>query len=197
MKEFFLKWKKIILIIVFLILVILAIVFSNLSKNVEKNRVDLMDIKSYYAEYLVEVYSNKNQNTYKLKEWYRNKNDQKLEYTVENSNKVTFVQTDKDVILKSDKQNLEYVFNLSEVALEKNNYTLKDYIDEYLDKNTRKYKYQKENRTIYEIVKENRKRTLEIDENNLPVSITNEDENGKIISKVKIEKISELGESND
>lgn len=101
------------IILIALLVAIILIVTSflcvfNVSNDSGKNytKAQLFNAKTLYAEYELNVFSNKNQNKYKMKEWYVNKeNDYKFRIesnTEENS--FTYFGTKDTLTIKADNQ---------------------------------------------------------------------------------------------
>lgn len=89
----FIKWKIIILFLVIAIFVIVNFLMINLIDKVKngekvKEKIDLT-FSSYYTQYDMTVISNKNINTYSVKEWHKEGEITKLEYLDYMKNTVT------------------------------------------------------------------------------------------------------------
>lgn len=118
------KSKKLWFIILFALLVAILLIITSFfcvfktSNNDNQNytKTQLFNAKSLYAEYELNVFSNKNQNKYKMKEWYVNdENDYKFRIeTVTEENKFVYFGTKDTLTIKSDNQ-------LSQINL--NNFT--------------------------------------------------------------------------
>jgi hypothetical protein len=68
---------------------------------------DIFNIKGYYTEYELMIFSNKNQNSYYIKEWYLKDNENesfKVEFENETKDKITYVLTDNALKISSNKQ---------------------------------------------------------------------------------------------
>lgn len=101
-------------------------VFKN-SDNNDSNKYSkrqLFEAKSFYAEYDLNVFSNKNQNKYKMKEWYLKENENNYKFRIESDtedNKLAYFGTKDTLTIKSDNQlsniNLNNIINSKENTL--------------------------------------------------------------------------------
>ena len=127
-KGIFLYKTKLRLIIIFgiLIAIILMIISFYLVFNSGKNENininnDIFSAKSYYAKYRLNVYSNKNQNEYKIEEWYE-KNDEgyRFKFVTNNEKNINFIYegNQNSINIYSDSQinkiSIEDLSNLKE-----------------------------------------------------------------------------------
>lgn len=94
------------LIAVILIIISFIYIFRVSNKNIKYTKSDLFNATSFYAEYTVNVYSNKNKNMYKIKEWYIKNNDEykfRIETNNDNNNFI-YLGTNNSISIKSDEQ---------------------------------------------------------------------------------------------
>lgn len=101
-------------------------IFKN-SDNNDSNKYSkrqLFEAKSFYAEYEMTVFSNKNQNKYKMKEWYLKENEDNYKFRIESDtgdNKFSYFGTKDTLTIKSDNQlsniNLNNIINSKENTL--------------------------------------------------------------------------------
>lgn len=92
---------------IFLIIIAFFSVYNKENRKVKTNKNELFLIKSYIAEYDLTTFSNKNQNTYHMKEWYLNDNEKenfKFDFKNEEDEHVIFTILDKSINITSDKQ---------------------------------------------------------------------------------------------
>lgn len=111
------------LVAIFLICISFVTVFKFKSKNKYDitNLSELFNAKSYYAEYIVKVTSNKNENEYKIKEWYVNKDSNykfRIE-TINNENNFVYIGSNNSICIKSEEQLGK--LNIENYDLEKEN----------------------------------------------------------------------------
>lgn len=102
-----LKGKHILIWSIILILIILSIVFLSLKTNeitygkkliIEDN---MINITNYYAEYDTTVVSNKNINTYSVKEWYKEGVGSRIEYLDYIGNVITVITNLNDCYISN------------------------------------------------------------------------------------------------
>ena len=80
-------------------------VYLKKDENIDENV--LFNLNSYHAEYELVVFSNKNQNSYFIKEWYLNDNGNesfKIEFENALKDKFSYVLTKNNLNINSDKQ---------------------------------------------------------------------------------------------
>ncbi len=192
----------IIIVIIFAISLNIENIYKGLKTINLKESTNILDTKTYYAEYSVKVYSNKTINTYNITEWYRGKNNQKIEYIDDDMNVITQVLENNELRVKSSSENLEYVLDTSKINLLQNEFNLMDFICMYKDENGKKYKYEEDGEIVYEIIldkstwynSEIYRRILRVKKDNKPIYMINLDKNKKVISEIKFEKIGELND---
>ncbi len=93
-----------IVLIVFSFIYIFKVSNSNLDNKYTK--IQLFDAKSFYAEYRVNVYSNKNKNEYRIKEWYL-KNGDEYNFRIEanyGENSFVYLGTNDTISIKANDQ---------------------------------------------------------------------------------------------
>lgn len=116
-------WIVILLALIIAIsLIIISFLYIYLKKDIEIDKTSLFNIKGYHAEYELVVFSNKNQNSYYIKEWYLNDNENesfKLEFENESKEKVTYFLTKNTLNISSDMQLSS--FNLDSYNIDKKN----------------------------------------------------------------------------
>lgn len=100
------------------VLIILSIVIYTLSmklniargssiKNVIEHlsgKANILDMDSYYAEFEMTVVSNKNTNTYNMKEWHKKGTGNKVEYVDSNGSKVSIITLNDKAIIQNENQ---------------------------------------------------------------------------------------------
>ena len=87
------------------LLITISFIYIYLKKDKNIEAVEIFDLKGYCAEYELVTFSNKNQNSYYIKEWYSNENESfKIEFENELKEKVTYVLTNNTLSINSDKQ---------------------------------------------------------------------------------------------
>lgn len=149
------KSKRLWLIISFAFLVALVLIVSSFMlvfKNSHKSNIekltDLFEVTSYYAEYQIEITSNKNINNYKVKEWYKQE-DNNYKFRFETSNKNSnfiYYGDSKNICVKSDEQ--ISTLNLSDYNNKNNNIlSVSSMIDflELFNQTQKKEEYSKNN----------------------------------------------------
>lgn len=117
-------WIVITLAVVIAISLIITSFICVYFKTDEKlnNDNDLFDLKGYYTEYELLTFSNKNQNSYYIKEWYLNDNGSesfKTEFESASKDKVTYILTENTLKISSDKQLSS--FNIDSFNISKKN----------------------------------------------------------------------------
>lgn len=97
-------------ILIAIILIIISFIYifsvSNKGENGKYTKADLFNATSFYAEYTMNVYSNKNKNVYKIKEWNIKNNDEykfRIETNYDNNNLI-YLGTNDSICIKSDDQ---------------------------------------------------------------------------------------------
>lgn len=88
------------------------------------NKDEIFKLKGYYAEYDLTVFSNKNQNTYHMKEWYFNDNLNekfRFDFKPNNSDEISYILTDNMLSINSNTQISK--FNIDEYSITKRNLT--------------------------------------------------------------------------
>lgn len=111
-----------ILIAISLIVITFASVFTISDEIVKINKEDFINLNSYYAEYELNVYSNKNQNRYYMKEWYNKKSDDDYNFRIETNNdgiNFTYIIANNSLSIKSDSQ-LNYM-KLNDYIIDRKN----------------------------------------------------------------------------
>lgn len=104
-----------------LISISFILVFKTSNKASVNKITDLFEAKSYYAEYDVKVFSNKNQNDYKIKEWYV-KDEEEYKFRIETNNSennFVYCGNPNSIYIKSDEQLNS--LNLQEYNSKRNN----------------------------------------------------------------------------
>ena len=64
----------------------------------------IFNMNDYYAEYEVTIVSNKNTNTYSMKEWYKKEAGNKIEYLDSDGSKVNIITKKDKVSIKNENQ---------------------------------------------------------------------------------------------
>lgn len=120
------KLKYIIIFGIMIAIVLMAVSFFLIFKSGSDIKIyskyDIFNANSYYAEYKLRVFSNKNQNEYEIKEWYKKENEgYKFKFKTQNDNNINFIYegTDKEINIYSDEQ-LNKI-SLSNTIIEKEN----------------------------------------------------------------------------
>ncbi|MEG0074161.1 MAG: hypothetical protein RR751_06675 [Clostridia bacterium] len=165
----------------------------------EKTKNEILNVKTYYAEYSSAIFSNKTINRYSICEWYKSENMQKIEYTDMLRNKVQNIVNGNELYIKSENQKFKYVVkNDKFLNLQQNELSIMDYVSMYKqikrDKGKSKaFKYAKDGKIVYEIILADSKwyngkivrRILKIDAKTLkPLTLTNLDNNKNIVSDI-------------
>ena len=106
-KQFFV-WTVVLVILI--CVSIFLMITTNKIKHGKKLVIDknTLNISSYYAEYEATVISNKNTNTYFVKEWYKEGSGSRVEYLDSMKNAVTIVTTKEDVYISSENNKLDF-----------------------------------------------------------------------------------------
>lgn len=118
------------LVLVILICVSIFLVFLTNKLEYGKKLVfdeNALNISSYYTEYEATVISNKNINTYFIKEWYKEGSGNKIEYSDAMKNTVTIITNKGDVHIFSEKNKLD--FKTHNIYSKENVLSLSTYID--------------------------------------------------------------------
>ena len=118
--------------LVLVILICVSICLALVTNKIEHGkklvfRDNTLNISSYYAEYEATVISNKNTNTYFVKEWYKEGSGSRVEYLDSMKNTVTIVTTKEDVYISSKNNKLN--FKTKNVYGTENILSLATYID--------------------------------------------------------------------
>lgn len=117
-------WGIILIALLIAIILIVAsfLLIFNVSNKENITKVsDLVNAKSYYAEYDIKIISNKNENNYKIKEWYVKDGDE-YKFRVETNNKennFTYLGNKNSIYIKSDEQINS--LNIQDYNLKRNN----------------------------------------------------------------------------
>lgn len=125
-KQFFV-WT-VVLVILICVSIFLMIVTNKIEHGkklvIDKNT---LNISSYYAEYEATVISNKNTNTYFVKEWHKEGSGSRVEYLDAMKNTVTIVTTKEEVYISSETNKLD--FKTKNLYGKENILSLATYID--------------------------------------------------------------------
>lgn len=111
-----------ILVAISLIVITFTSVFTISDEIIKNSKEDFIDLKSYYTEYELNVYSNKNQNKYYMKEWYSEKSENDYAFRIETNNdgvNFTYILANNSLSIKSDNQ-LNYM-KLNDYIIDKKN----------------------------------------------------------------------------
>lgn len=111
-----------ILIAISLIVITFTSVFTISDEIVKLNKKDFIDLNSYYTEYELNVYSNKNQNKYYIKEWYMQKDNGEYSFRMDTNNdgsNFTYILENNSLSITSDNQ-LNYM-KLNDYVLDRKN----------------------------------------------------------------------------
>lgn len=135
--SFFRKYKLYIVITLAIIIAVVLMIISfssviSLPKiNIVVDESDIFNLNSYSAEYVVIEISNKNRNTYKVKEWYKkifNSEFFKFNSNDELNNEVSYIIANGKIKIQNASQLSTYILN--ESKLKKTNlYSISTYID--------------------------------------------------------------------
>jgi len=164
------KHKKI-LFTFFCIVIILLIIFliknnynfikkgNNISnKSADEIEKYILNIDSYYAIAQVTIKSNKNENTYKLKQEYIKKDNSYKQEVIEPENiaGVKFIYNDNKLKIENSKLNLIKIYE-NYNYIESNELSLNSFIEDYLQSDNKKC-YEDEGRVILQVeLKDNNK----------------------------------------
>ena len=104
------KWVLIVLASILIISSALMFAISDriiLGKKINKNTPNLFEINLYYSEYELTIVSNKNINTYYVKEWYK-EGKQKTQFEIDSNNIVDIINNGNSVLIlnKNEKNKL-------------------------------------------------------------------------------------------
>ena len=175
----------VILFAIFVAITLIVITFSSvftISDEIVKNsKEDFMDLKSYYTEYELNVYSNKNQNKYFMKEWYMEKSNEEYNFKIETNNDGTnfsYILANNSLSVKSDNQ-LNYMKLNDYIIDRKNVASISTFIDIFRKINTAENIEKKEDCCKMKIEEEDNKICYSIMLNN------NSDKNCSICSDYK------------
>ncbi|MDD3303518.1 MAG: hypothetical protein PHP54_01205 [Clostridia bacterium] len=111
-----------ILIAMSLIIITFTSVFTISNNIVKINKNDFLTLQSYYTEYELNVYSNKNQNKYYIKEWYQQNNESDGKFRLETNNdgsNFTYILANNSLSIQSDNQ-LNYM-KMNDYLLDRKN----------------------------------------------------------------------------
>lgn len=162
--------------------------FGNTSiKSVENIKEYILNLESYEAEMEVQIYSNKSENQYKMKQTYQAPNLARQEILEPQSVKGLIITYDgSNLKVENTKLNLSKIYeNYPYVA--ENHLWLSDFIEDYKKDNDASLK-EEENEIIMQTEKQNESsknsiiKTLYVDKKNLkPTKLTIEDKNQKML----------------
>ena len=99
--------------VVLVILICVSIFLMIVTNKIEHGKTlvardNTLNISSYYAEYEATVISNKNTNTYFVKEWHKEGSGSRVEYLDAMKNTVTIVTTNEEVYISSETNKLDF-----------------------------------------------------------------------------------------
>lgn len=147
-KKVLIIWS--IIIILFILVILIGVIYLN---NLNGRKItDIEDILSYSLEYDMTVVSNKNINTYFVKEWYKESVGNKFEYLDYMKNTVSITLNKDDCLIKNSK-NKAYILT-NNIYESENVSSLSFFLNSYKYKcNCKKYGVNKneENRYVIEI----------------------------------------------
>lgn len=105
-----------------LLIVISFVCIYGGNKGSFNNKDEIFNLKGYYAEYDLTTFSNKNQNTYYIKEWYLNDNSNekfRFDFKDDNNDEISYVLSDNMLRISSNTQLSK--FNIEDYAINKKN----------------------------------------------------------------------------
>ena len=163
-------WIAIFLAVIIAIVLIITAFFLVFKQNKSSDNKDLFDFKSYYTNYNIVTYSNKNQNIYMMEEYCMREND-KLRFrfnTINDTANYSYIVTPDSFSIKSDDQ-INELNNYNYIQENTNVLSLATFIDVYLAISNRiegntfnssgtKIEVEQKNNTVsYSIIFENKK----------------------------------------
>ena len=107
------KWVLIVLASILIISSALMFAISEriiLGKKMNKNTANLFEINSYYSEYELTVLSNKNVNTYIIKEWYK-EGRQKTQCVISTNNIMEIINNGNSVYISNSNEMSKLILN--------------------------------------------------------------------------------------
>lgn len=192
---------KYIFLALFVVVIVFYLVFNaefifKSAKSIQSKveRKEILNVRTYYAEYLAQINSNKTNNTYNIIEWYKGKNMQKTRYIDKDNSIIEYILRNGELKVKSSTQTLEYILDANTFSLSKNELSLIDFIEMYKEKIGKNYTYNEKNKLVFEIVLNSKnwyngkisRRILVVDTTTQkPITLTNLDNNKKVVSKVE------------